>query len=982
MLALRTSNHFRGKSVAQDNGSVFLVLGVIVFALSALWHLQNLALAQVEVSTQNLAKSVEQTIEGAIDAVDYALQSSSDEINHQLSSGAPDAAKVNQFLARHQERVAHMDLLRATNAVGEAIYGKGVDPAQKASLAERDYYKQLRDDPNLGLVISEPIIGKISQKWIWLMARRLKNPDGSFAGVVYGSIFIDDIVKMFDALNLPPGSAVSLRDQSLSVVARTTFDATKPLPIGDKNVSPAFRAAIEKNAAEGIYDSGNGAADGVRRIYSYHRNPKYGFTVLVGIPKAVAMEEWNRQAATIIVLLSLFVAGYFWLARSSRAAWALQRRNLKDLSETQFALDRAGIAIHWVSAETGQLLYVNQSAAEMLGYTVEEMLQLKIPDLDRNVPAGDFKQITGTMFANGTAHFESTLTHKDGSLVPVELVGYVFPEQEGHPRRFITFLTDITERIAQAQALISAKEASEAASLAKSRFLANMSHEIRTPMNAIIGMTHILRRSISTPDQLDKLGKIAAAAEHLLGIINDILDLSKIEADKIVLEKMNFDLESVLTRTCRIVIDRAHAKQLELIVDIEPGVRILNGDASRLSQALLNYLVNAIKFTECGTITLRVRAVEKSETDILLCFEVQDTGIGIAPEALGRLFQSFEQADSSTTRKYGGTGLGLAITRRLANLMGGDAGVESTINVGSTFWMTARFGLVSIDAGRHQIPELKGMRALVVDDTPMTCVVHAQLLRMVGIDAEVASSGEEAVNMVIRANQDGTPFDLLLVDMLMPGVDGFEMLSMLQRQQTQIPMAWLVTASGDTAILDDAPLAGFSETLLKPLSISILHQALMKHLHTLLHQAENVTPLLTDHAEISFEFLKRNYPDMRLLLVEDEPINQEVAREILAELGWKIDVANNGREAVELVSQHRYDVILMDMQMPIMSGLDATRLIRQLPDCKDIPILAMTANAFVEDREACFDAGMNDFLIKPVMPDILFDTLRGWVTSC
>ena len=659
----------------------------------------------------------------------------------------------------------------------------------------------------------------------------------------------------------------------------------------------------------------------------------------------------------------------------------LVEERTKELSDTQFALNRTGIAIHWVDAETGHFLYVNPRAAEMLGYTIEEMLQHKVTDLDPNFPSGDFRQITNALFASGTARFESALKSKDGTVIPVELIGYVFPEQAKQPRRFITFMTDISTRKAQEQALIAAKEASEAANVAKSRFLANMSHEIRTPMNAIIGLTHILRRNIKAPEHVEKLGKIAAAADHLLGVINDILDISKIEADKIVLEKMNFEVEAVLTRISAMIIDRIHEKHLELVIDVDKEIDIVNGDATRLGQALLNFLGNAVKFTEQGSITLRARAVEQTARDLLVRFEVQDTGIGIAPEALGRLFHSFEQADNTTTRKYGGTGLGLTITRRLAQLMGGDAGVESTLNVGSTFWMTARLERVSAEASRYLIPSLQGKRVLVVDDTAGTRLVHSQLLRTVGMESEGAASGAEAIRKVAIADEEGIPFDLLLIDMLMPEMDGFETLTALRIKRLNAqPMAWLVTASGDPAILDDAPQAGFAEVLLKPMSVALLHKTLSKHLPELVDQADagTIQPMVRN--ETAVDVLQRDYRNLHLLLVEDDPVNQEVAQDILEEIGWQVEVAADGKVAVDLASRKTYDIILMDMQMPVMGGVEATRLIRQLPNGQNVPILAMTANAFSEDRDACINAGMNDFLTKPVVPEKLFGTLLKWVS--
>jgi len=973
---------FRGNSGILYIGTIFIVLGVLIVALLTLWNLRNETLARTAATTQNLAKLVEQTIEGILDDIDHALQISADEINRQNASGRPDQAAINRFMARQQERFAHLDLLRATNPAGEAIYGQGVDPAQRASLAQRDYYQRLREDPKLGMVISAPIIGKISQRWIWLLARRLEQPDGGFAGLVYGSIFIDDLVGMFRAIKLAPGSAISLRDENLALVARTTFDDTPALPIGDRNISPAFQTALALNREEGTFDSDNASPDGVRRIYSYHRNHKHGFTILVGIPLETAMAEWNKQATTVIVLLLVFVVGTLSFARSTRRAWQLQELSLAELSETQFAMEQAGIGIHWVDADTGKIIYANHHAAQMLGYSDAEMTRLNVGDIDPNFSAADFKQATKDLRQQGLARLESSNLTRDGQLIPIEILSYFRPANQQSPARFITFLLDISQRKASELALHQAREQAEAANQAKSVFLANMSHEIRTPMNAIIGLTHILRRNIKTPEYTDKLGKIAAAADHLLGVINDILDISKIEANKIVLERSNFELEAVLTRISTMVIDRIHEKQLELVIDAEPGIGIVNGDATRLGQALLNYLGNAIKFTERGTITLRARILEKTAADLLIRFEVRDTGIGITPEALGRLFKSFEQADNSTTRKYGGTGLGLAITRRLAQLMGGEAGAESVPNLGSTFWMTARFDVVSAEVGRYLIPQLQGKRALVVDDTPVSRLVHAQLLRMAGLECDDAASGAEAIRKVTEADQAGQPYELLLIDLLMPDMDGFETLATLRISRlNHQPLAWLVTASGDAAIIEDAPVAGFAAVLLKPMSAALLHESLLKHLPTLLQQAVNAAvPASMVATEDAAEVLKRDYRDLRLLLVEDEPINQEVARDMLEEIGWQVDVAGDGREALERVTHTAYNLILMDMQMPVMSGVEATRAIRQIPGRQSVPILAMTANAFSDDREACLAAGMNDFLTKPVTPDKLYKTLLKWVT--
>jgi CheY-like chemotaxis protein/anti-sigma regulatory factor (Ser/Thr protein kinase) len=502
-------------------------------------------------------------------------------------------------------------------------------------------------------------------------------------------------------------------------------------------------------------------------------------------------------------------------------------------------------------------------------------------------------------------------------------------------------------------------------------------------MNAVIGLTHMLRRSLTAPEYADKLDKISLAADHLLGVINDILDLSKIEASKMVLERSDFDLEQKLNTICSMVIEKVHQKGLELVIDIDESIGTLHGDATRLGQALLNYLGNAVKFTEMGTIVLRARLVEESAGEVLLRFEVEDTGIGIDPVHVGRLFKAFEQADNSMTRRFGGTGLGLAITRRLAWLMGGDAGVESTQNVGSTFWMTARFGRVKSQAGRNILPRFVGRRALVVDDSAVTRLIQSKLLQGSGLEAEALPSGVAALAALIDGDKRGNPYELVLIDWQMPDMDGFEFLSNIRSASLKKqPMAILVAASGNPEISQKARAAGFVDVLLKPLTASLLNECLRSHLAELLgHAVDPVAESVQQLDATADEVLRERYAGSRLLLVEDDPVNREVALMVLGEIGWQVDTADNGRIAVEMAAANDYLLILMDIQMPVMNGIEATQQIRRLPERNTVPIIAMTANAFSEDRKLCSEAGMNDFIAKPVSPNSLYSMLLRLLTK-
>ncbi|MCK6411060.1 MAG: response regulator [Azonexus sp.] len=542
-------------------------------------------------------------------------------------------------------------------------------------------------------------------------------------------------------------------------------------------------------------------------------------------------------------------------------------------------------------------------------------------------------------------------------------------QASGEERRWIGVVQDISQQRQTEAALRQAKELAEQATRMKSDFLANMSHEIRTPMNAIIGMTHLVLKTGLNPQQKDYLGKIEISSQHLLGVINDILDFSKIEAGKLTLEEIPFELDGVLANVANLIQDKASAKGLELIFNVAADVpEYLSGDPLRLGQILLNFASNAVKFTEHGSIEIRIRQLQRDEESCLLRFEVSDTGIGLSGDAQEKLFQSFHQADSSTTRRYGGTGLGLAISRRLAEMMAGEVGVVSELGQGSCFWFTARLHpCVQPERARVLAPDLHERRVLLVDDNESALASLAANLRAMGLAVDTRGDGPSALEAVHLAAQAGQPYALLFIDWQMPGWSGIETAGRLQALALpRQPKLILITAFGREEAFRAAEAAGFQATLIKPINKSILFETIAG----VLGQEEmRARPSLASHVPAAG--ISAYLQGKRILLVEDNELNQEVALGLLADSGATVDLAENGKIALDQVSATDYDLVLMDMQMPVMDGISATRLIRELENGRSLPIIAMTANALPSDRERCLAAGMNEHLAKPIDPEQL-----------
>jgi len=719
---------------------VGLALLCLIVIWLAVWSLERSYFAHksnAELRTQNFSLLLMDEIARTYDDVDRSLILVGDDYSHWDRHGYQDKTflddRIALVLSLHPELVA----LRIANADGDITNGiANASRTTDSNVQDRAYFQRLRDDASAGLVLSDPLKGKISGKWGIIFARRLVSADEKFSGVVFANLKLDYFLDRFAEINLEKAGAIAFRDSRLGVIARYP-NVGGNVDVGGRKISADFTDALRRNPRIGTYTS-DVSVDGIPRVHTYRQHERYGFYVNVGLARQDYLVGWYQEVVVIGIFLLIFCIG------------------------------------------------------------------------------------------TGLGGMKLVAAYRRRDLANAELKSY-----QDHLEQLVEERTT---------ALSLAKEAAEAASRAKSTFLANMSHELRTPMNAIMGMTRLALPRAKDAKLIEQLGKIDNASRHLLAVINDILDISKIEADRLTLEQTDFKLGSILDNLTSVIGHKVAEKQLELRYDQDPVIAGINlrGDPLRLGQILINLTSNAIKFTDHGSVTVRSKLLEESTHDILLRFEVEDTGIGISPEDQQRLFTAFEQADGSMTRKYGGTGLGLAISKRLARLMGGDIGVDSHPGTGSTFWVTTRLGKAGGDA----------------------------VLAATSIDTQTAEA----------------------------------------RLQAQ-------------------------------------------------------------------------YAGIRILLVEDEPINQEVSRAMLESVGLEVDLAEDGAQAVDMAKRTRYALILMDLQMPHLNGIDATKIIRTFPSCATTPILAMTANAFDEDRQNCLKAGLNDHISKPVEPERLFVTLLRWLSK-
>ncbi|HEY6222496.1 MAG TPA: response regulator [Gemmatimonadales bacterium] len=741
-----------------------------------------------------------------------------------------------------------------------------------------------------------------------------------------------------------------------------------------RGINPQFETLFGYRAAEAIGQDLN------ELIVPRSELPKavrYDTLARRGERVSVEVERRRKDGSVVPVMASAsHVAG------SESGDIFVMYEDISDRRKAQDALSQlANIVQSSDDAIVGQTLdgavvSWNAAAERMFGYAFAEIkgrnvsvlrpaeLVSEANDILERIKRGEYVE-----------HFETVRLRKDGTRVPVSLSISLTRDARGRISGFSTIARDVSSEVASRQALSDARDAAQRLAQTRSSFLANMSHEIRTPMNAILGLTELLLDTELAPEQRHSLTLVQTSAETLLTLLNDILDLSKIEAEHLQLESIAFDLEHLVASTVELLAVRARERRLNLLTDVAPDLPAsVRGDPTRLRQILTNLISNAIKFTHQGEVVVAASRTMAPDGRPLLRLAVRDTGIGIPADKLDAIFEEFSQADTSTTRKYGGTGLGLAICRRLVRLMGGELAVSSHVGHGTEFSFAVPLESGAVAAAAAGPTPLAGRRVLVVDDNPTNRRVVLNMLTAVDMEVTEAASGQTALTVLRGAHRDETPFHLAIIDSAMPEMNGFELARAVRADgvvgATPLVMLTSLGQPGDGQRCRDLGIDGY---LPKPASRSDL----LETLKTVLSgpSAAATRGIVTRHS------IAESRRHLQILVAEDNPVNQEVVAAMLHKRGHDIDVVANGRLAVDAVARTRYDVVLMDIQMPEMDGFEATHAIRATAAGKDLPIIALTAHALSGERERCLSHGMTDYLTKPLRAHELFAAVEGWAPS-
>ncbi|MBP2313667.1 response regulator [Azospirillum soli] len=982
----------------------FIALFGIGFWGAVTWADREETLRHAQEQTRSASRLLQEHVRRTVATSDLVLQRVLDRVRQRGMDGINRDRALWQEMREMTDAIPEVGAIWILDEQGAGLLSTRQYPAPATNSADRPYFQAHRDGADFH--VGELIQGRLSGRPSFTVSRRIAL-NGHFLGITHVAVDIDYFRSIFESLDIGRLGTIALHREDGTLVVR--------FPEVESGRSDGFDVVERARSAPTGTFEGVSAIDGVERIVSFNRVPSFPLVAQVSVARDEVLEEWRDRAVRsgLLVLLAVVACAALALAAArSQTREEVSRRRLAeanaDLDATARSLEQANRAFAGANRRLnlilqsasdgicgvdrdGRITFANPATCAITGYSHEELLGRSLHALlhHTRIDGSPYPIIDCPVFfvlrtgdARGGA--EDVYWHKDGTAIPVEFA--VSPMlEDGRVEGAVVVFHEIAERKRAEEAMRRAMDVAEAASRAKSEFLANMSHEIRTPMNAILGLVHLIQQTELSTRQRDYAQKIRTSAQSLLAILNDILDFSKVEAGKLDLERVDFRLDDLLQNLAVIVGTAAQEKDIEVLFSVGPEVPLdLIGDPLRLQQVLINLAGNAIKFTDSGEVVVSVRATEVTEDRAVLVFSIRDTGIGIEPEQRERLFQAFSQADSSTTRRYGGTGLGLAICTRLVTLMGGAMDVESEPGKGSNFHFTAVFGRGTRSAARPARTRLipRDLSLLVVDDNPTAREVLAELAGSFGWRVETRDSGPAAIAELERATASGAAYDLVLMDWKMPGMDGIETTRRIRDDGlVKAPVIIVVTAFGRErvgALSEDLGLGGF---LVKPVTASALLDAVTD---AYARAMGGEGPWDRPCAPLPLKALplpNRPLLGRRLLLVEDNAISQEVAREILERAGARVTSAGNGREAIARVEEADppFDAVLMDVQMPEMDGFEATRRLRDRPVGRGLPIIAMTASALPSDKQRCLDGGMDDHIAKPIDVDQLFEVLARWV---
>ena len=975
---------------------VFGALVVLLICAAVLWQLDNqrsAILDEARKHTSNLARAFEEHIRRTVKEVDQTLLI--------LKRGYETDPKRFALWEWPAKELLLQDLsvqIAMADRDGN-IAGTTEGPARvTASVRNEDYFIYQASRTTDSLFFGKPVAGRGAGHWSIPLSRRLNAPDGSFAGVLIVSLDPYYLARFYETVDLGPGGTVMLVGRDGIVRARVSFsrDTAKPgayrptMTIGETVMLQLTEDAVGRTFH---VESG---LDNVSRVVSYSVLRDFPLIVGVGLSDNDLFSEYNASrsrligsaAAVIVVVLAFtgLLVRQLLRRQRSEAALASRETELRDtLASLQIGNDRfraiietARDAILTVDGN-GTVEIANPAAARIFGYPISELCGRNVAELAAPEVAAEFCAyldrgggVPSADDTGGPREFRGR--QADGASFDM---GVAFADfSDAGARKTAIIIRDVSDRKQVERELLASKDEAEQASRIKSEFLAVMSHEIRTPMNGIVGMTGLLLDSALAPEQRRYAEIVRDSADHLLSVLNDLLDFSRLEAGRLVLDEGDFEIEPLVQSVCDIMAPHAFAKGLEIGFYVAPGTPMaVHGDAGRMRQILYNLVSNAIKFTDKGGVAISVAPVARpplpgsdkmGDGRFAVRFDVADTGIGIPAAILPSLFEQFTQGDRTVARRYGGTGLGLSISRKLAALMGGRIGVASEEGHGSQFWFTAALLPPRQGAAPPSRAPLDGKRVLVVDDNAVSREIVMQQLQGWGIAVEMLAPSDDVLARLRRAAAQGSGFTAVMVNRPISAAGGFALAQRIRAEPVLAGLRLILASASTTPRLRrDAISAGFALVLVKPCSPASLYAALAAD-----NGAEIAGALSSEPAHPVPSTAPARAGSLRVLIAEDNKVNLAVVKQLLERLGCRVDAVGNGREAVEAVRLAPYHVVFMDVQMPEMDGLAATAAIRalHLPDRRDVWIVALTANAFEEDHQRCLAAGMNDFLAKPVKP--------------